>query len=204
MYLWTNLKKYLEKHQHTFETASFKVSAKGHWTSDPLHLHRSTHSELLTSFVSLQIKDPALPLILMFPVSCPCLSCWTAAPVSVGWPRSWQIWCRPVDGCDRCKRLHWTRWQQCEDLGPSWRCTRGWRSGSAPRLCTSWRNKIRGEMSTSDEGFYTNWFLDRILALQTINFLGFSDLSSSTTPRTNIFTSNTGDILRTHKMLKLK
>lgn len=32
------------------------------------------------------------------------LSCWTAPPVSVGWPRSWQTRCLPVDGCGRCKR----------------------------------------------------------------------------------------------------
>lgn len=90
--------------------------------------------------------------LLFCPPSFTVLSCWTAALVSDGWPRSWRTRCRRGDGRGRCKRPRWTRWRRCEGLGPSWRCIRGWRSGSARHLYTSCRKTERKEKR--DKSYY--------------------------------------------------
>lgn len=91
-----------------------------------------------------RLLSPAL--VLCCSVSVHIFSCLTALRVSAEWPRSWRRWCCRGDGCGRCKCPHWTHLPRCVGLGPSWRCIRGWRWGSARRPYTSWRHSGQRDM----------------------------------------------------------
>lgn len=135
----TNHQKYLREGPNLFKTAPFRSNTE--------HLIFCISTDLQSYWVVRKYVKTITSLhryiycfILHHSIPVDVLSYWTALLVSVWWPTSWQTRCLPVDGCGRCKRPHWTHLRQCGGLCPSWRCSRGWRSGSARHLYTSWRN----------------------------------------------------------------